>query len=154
MTDDEFDGYVARAVAELKSKQRFLEAEFGLGRYERYFIDYDKEELQFTSGGRIVLSFAITAVGSYLPGKKSWLWSWANESLPDNVRKKASAVRQLSDLTGVGIFAQRGARIEEATAYELVALSCRLFGALGAYLAPQQDLRTYVLLDRLTAKTE
>jgi hypothetical protein len=146
MTDQEFDAYLGSALAELKSKQRYLETEFGLGRYDRFFVDYEKEELQFFSGDQVTLCFSIIAVGSHVPAKNSWRWSWSNPSLPDSIRKKASAVQQLSEITGFDLFRQPAASVDEAMAWEFVALSCRLFCAMGAYSMPQQHLRAYVLL--------
>ena len=147
MTDQEFDVLLKGALEELKGKQHYLESEFGLGRYAGFTIDYEKEELQFTSDGQPPLSFEFTAVGSHVSEKNIWRWSWANESLPESVRKKASGVKRLFDLTGFDLFRQADASVDEAMAWEFVALSCKILSAMGAYSMPQRNLRAYVLLD-------
>ena len=152
MTDKEFDAFLATALAELKAKQNHLEREYGLGRYARFYVDYERGELQFLSEDRIVVSFAITPVGSHVPAKKSWRWSWANTSLPDSVRRKAVGVQRLFDLTGFDVFRQSDVSVDESMAWEFVALSAKILGSLGAYSMPQQDMRAYVLLDAITAK--
>ena len=151
MNYQEFDSFMKDALTELKAKQSYLEREFGLGRYARFFIDYGKEELQFTSDGQRPLAFQFTVVGSHVPEQNSWKWSWANESLPENVRKRASGVRRLYDLTGFDVFKQPAASVDESMAWEFVALSCKILGGLGAYSMPQRNLRAYVLLDSKSA---
>jgi len=147
MTDQEFDTLLVNAVAELKAKQHYLDVEFGLGRFERFFIDYETGELQFFDASKMVLAFTFTAVGSHVPAKKSWRWSWANASLPPNVREKASGARKLFDITGFDVFRQENVSADEAMAWEFVALVCKASGALGGYSMPQRELRAYVLLD-------
>ena len=50
MTDPEFEAYVANASADLERKQQRLEAEYGIGRRSRFFIDYERSILQFFEG--------------------------------------------------------------------------------------------------------
>lgn len=152
MTDQDFDTFLAQALAELESKQGYLEQEFGLGHYDRFFVDYEKEQLQFLRNGRVALTFDITAVGSYVPEKSSWRWSWANSSLPEKVRAKAAGVQQLYHLTGYEIFRRADAEVDEAMAWEFVALSAKALGSLGAYSMPQRNLRVFVLLDGLASE--
>jgi len=147
MTDEEFDDFLATALKELQHKQDYLEKEFGLGRYERFFVDYETEELQFFTDDRVMLAFSIIPVGSHVATKDSWRWSWANTSLPEKVRRNAARVRQLRDLTGLDLFHQADLSVDESMAWEFVALSAKALGALGAYSMPQRELRAYVLLD-------
>lgn len=147
MTDKEFEIYLAKALAELKAKQAHLEQEYDLGRLQRFHVDYEKEQLQFFRGERIVAAFAITAVGSHVSDKDSWRWCWANTSLPEKVRRKAEGVKRLYDLTGFDLFKQTDVLADETMAWEFVALSAKVLGALGAYSMPQGNLRTYVLIN-------
>ncbi len=149
MTDQEFETFLAQALAELESKQDYLEQEFGLGSKDRFFVDYEKEHLQFFRNNQVVLTFAITAIGSHVPERSSWRWSWANGSLPEKVRTKAASVQQLYDLTGYDVFRQADAKVDESMAWEFIALSAKALGSLGAYSMPQRNLRVYVLLDQL-----
>jgi len=152
MTDQEFETYLATALAELAAKQSYLEQEFGLGSYERFFVDYEKLELQFLTDDRVVVSFAITPVGSHVPDKQSWRWGWANASFPGRVKEKAARVKGLFDLTGIDLFQQPDVSVDESMAWELVALSAKLLGSMGAYSMPQRSLRAYVLLDAVAVR--
>jgi hypothetical protein len=149
MTDQEFESYLQDALANLKTKQNYLESEFGLGHYERFFIDYEKEELQFSDDGQVILAFEFTAVGSHVSEKNSWRWAWANSSLPETVRKKAIGVQRLFDLTGFDVFKNPVASVDEAMAWEFVALSCKMLDGLGAYSMRQQNLQTYIILNAI-----
>lgn len=147
MTDQEFDAYLATAQGELTAKQSYLEREFGLGRYERFAVDYEKETLRFLNDDRVQVAFSITPLGSHHLAEKSWRWAWANASLPEKMRRKAAHVQRLFDVTGFDLFRQSDVSIDESMAWEFVALSAKILGALGAYSMPQGSLRIYVLLD-------
>jgi hypothetical protein len=149
MTDQEFDTFLAVATGELNGKQRYLESEFGIGRCERFFIDYEKDELQFFEDGICYVTFSFTAVGTHVPGKRSWRWSWANPSLPESVSQKSGNLKKLFEMTGFEVFRQPDVSADEAMAWGFVALSCKALDTIGAYSMPQRDLRAYVLLDSI-----
>ena len=44
MTDEEFDAFVADALAELDAKQSALEKAHGLGRHERFDADFERAQ--------------------------------------------------------------------------------------------------------------
>lgn len=154
MTDAEFEIYLAEKVAALKSKQSYLQSEFGLSSYERFWVDYEKEELSFLDGNVLKLKFEITDVGSHVAEKESWKWAWANSHLPPHVRKKAETLKSLTQKTGFQIFSDEHCQIDEAMAWEFVALACDFLSSLGVYSIPQKNLKSYVLLDRLLYKNE
>ncbi len=47
MTDEEFDAFLEIAIKELEAKQKYLTAEFAIGQYGRYFLDFDTGKIQF-----------------------------------------------------------------------------------------------------------
>jgi hypothetical protein len=149
MTDAEFEAYLAEKVAELKSKQSYLQSEFGLSSYERFWVDYEKEELSFLDGDVLRLKFEITEVGSHVAEKESWKWAWANSHLPSHVRKKSEKLKGLTQKTNLEIFSDEHCHIDEPMAWEFAALACDYLGALGVYSIPHKNLRAFVVLDRL-----
>jgi hypothetical protein len=152
MTDPEFESYLAEKVAALKSKQGYLQSEFGLSSYERFWVDYEKEELSFFDGDVLKLKFEITEVGSHVAEKESWKWAWANSHLPAHVRKKAERLKGLTQKTNLEVFSNETCEIDEPMAWEFAALACDYLGALGVYSIPHKNLRAYVLLDKLICK--
>jgi hypothetical protein len=152
MTDAEFESYLAERVTELKSKQSYLQSEFGLSSYGRFWVDYEKEELSFLDGDVLKLKFEITEVGSHVAEKESWRWAWANSHLPPHVRKKSEKLRGLTQKTNLEIFSNEHCQIDEAMAWEFAALACDYLGALGVYSVPHKNLKAYVLLDKVTYK--
>ena len=136
MTDPEFDSYLAQKVAELKSKQSYLQSEFGLSGYESFWVDYEKEELSFLDGKVLKIKFAITEVGSHVAEKESWKWAWANPHLPPHVRMKSERLKGMTQKTNLEIFSKENCQIDEAMAWEFTALACDFLGSLGAYSVP------------------
>ena len=154
MTDAEFETYLAAKVAELKSKQSYLQSEFGLSSYECFWVDYEKAELSFLDGDVLKLKFEITDIGSHVAEKESWRWAWANSHLPQHVRKKSEKIKGLTQKTGFQIFSDEHCQIDEAMAWEFTALACDYLGSLGAYCIPHKNLKAYVVLDRLIYRNE
>jgi|688.fasta_scaffold484143_2 hypothetical protein len=154
MTDAEFEAYLAKSVANLKAKQSYLQSEFGLTSYARFWVDYEKEELSFLDGDVLQLKFEITDVGSHVTEKNSWKWAWANQHLPEHSRKKSEKLKGLTQKTGLSIFSEEYCQIDEPMAWEFAAFACDFVGALGVYSIPHKNLRAFVLLDQILYRNE
>jgi hypothetical protein len=48
MTDEDFDAYLESALDELEAKQSLLSDAYGLGRHERFVVDYESLTLSFS----------------------------------------------------------------------------------------------------------
>ena len=139
MNDEEFGQFISSAMEELQLKQQQLAKLCGLGNGARWCLDQETETLGLLDeAGTKRLEASIVHIGSYSSESNTWQWAWANGSLTDSLREKASSLRALADLTGFSIFDDEGA-VEIGglpMAWELAAIGVRHFGALGAYRAP------------------
>lgn len=139
MTDDDFERFLSSAMEELHEKQTLLAEKHGLGTFARWWFDQETEMLDFMDeDGRKVLEASVIDIGSFAQEPGTWKWAWANDSLTDSLRDKASSLKALADQTGFALFAEEGAfDIDGAPmAWELAAVSVRHLGALGVYRAP------------------
>ena len=139
MNDTEFEEYMRSAMHALVAAQDELQERYGLGAFARWGHDVHAETLQFFDAtGRKGLEADVVALGSYASNSGTWKWAWANPSIPEAVREKSSALRALSNLTGMDLFEVEDAFAldDEHMAWEIVAMCVRHLGALGAYRAP------------------
>lgn len=142
MTDEEFGRFIASAMEELQEKQKSMAEAYKLGDWARWWFDQNTEKLDFfDEEGMKRIQASFVDIGSYSSESNTWKWAWANDSLTDSLREKASTLRALGDLTGFEIFDDDVAvEIDgEPMAWELAALGVRHLGALGVYRAPSSD---------------
>lgn len=147
MTEDEFELYLQAAVDELAAKQKRLQLEFGLGVHPRWDYDGRTGLLSFTGADGVPAIDAQTIqIGSFSPDTKTFLWSWANDSVPEAERTKSARMQGLADLTGIDLFRSEGAELDEEMAPQLIALCVRYLNALGVYRTPTDSLQVFLAI--------
>lgn len=154
MNHDEFEQFIDSAMDELHEKQQRLTDDHGMGAYTRWWFDQETETLDFfDSRDMKVLEATVIDIGSYASDSNTWKWAWANDSVLQPLRDKASPLRTLTDLTGMSIFNEENAvKIDGAPmAWELAAVSVRQLGALGVYRAPssKRPLASFLAIMKL-----
>ena len=65
---------------------------WGLGTAERWDLDAAAGLLRWTFPDRVAEA-PVQVLGSYSPQGASWMWAWANDSLPSDLRSASEAVR-------------------------------------------------------------
>ena len=146
MTEEEFETYLAEALDELEAKQDWLMAEYGIGMYDRFHIDYTTGRLVFFEDGDLVVETTIVPVATHVPKKYSLQWAWVNIQLPSSVRQEAAAVKELSRFTGFELFEDRIVKCDAEMAWKLTASACQFLGTIGAYRVPHGKVNSYVLI--------
>ena len=88
-----FKGLTSDAVAYLQPRQDQLSAKFGLDRFECYDWDQRTGQLIFSEDGQARVVADIQFVGSISTRSGTWLWSWANRSIPESMKHGVRDVR-------------------------------------------------------------
>jgi hypothetical protein len=146
MTDPEFDTYVANASAALERKQQHLETAHGIGRWVRFFVDYEGATLRFFDGDALRVEAGIVPVGTHALASNVFQWAWANTQFPPHVRADAERLKSLYDLTGFDFFRNERGSSDEAMAWQTTAIACEFLQAHGAYRVPHGSVHSYVLI--------
>ena len=71
MPDFDFDEYLSAAQDELQEKQERLNAEFGLGTWSRFVVDFEAGNLQFFEHEALRAHAEIVPVATHVPEKKA-----------------------------------------------------------------------------------
>ena len=144
--ENEFNDFVNNCYKDCEAKQQALIKDFNLPSYDSYWFSQTTETLQFKNDGKVELEFTAVPIGSWSGESNSWMWAWANESITEKLRLKAAKIKELSDLTGNDIFKDDAFEADEALAHKLTAMAVYHLDALGMYIAPLDNLKTFLAL--------
>jgi hypothetical protein len=151
MEDADFDAFLASARDELSEKQDRLAADYGLGEHPQFTADLESGSLRFCdSQGHVHVEALVTPIGSFCPEDETWQWLWANKSLPTHVREKSERLKGLYDFTGLDMFRVGKFQADQQMPWEIVAMSVKYLGLLGAYRAPSPKADVYFGIEHVT----
>ena len=151
MNESQFEDFLADAVEAVNAKNHLLRQGFGIGHFARWDYDGRRGELTFSNPGDAEVVVAeTTSLGTYSLETETWLWAWANNSLPERVRERAEPLKRLSDRTGMRIFADPHSGCDEYLAWELAAASVQHVDGLGCYRGLTRHLWAFWSIDTVT----
>lgn len=131
-----------RALNDLQIKTSAHAGVWKLGDEERWDWDGDKGILIFTFTDKIVRTRA-QLVGSYVYSRRSWLWAWANQSIPEDSKSDSKIVRNHMIQWRVTDFDHEELFVDEKDAWAFASLACYLANAEGAYSGCDGDMRAF-----------
>lgn len=135
----------ARGREEAAIKTSVLNDMFGLGDDGgTWSADLDAGLITFETGRGCHLSAPVQVIGTFDTIHSTWMWGWANDSLPDHVINDARRVKEFGALHGVDQLVTGSFVADETDAWDFAGLAMHLTGAQGVYRGPAG--RTLVLL--------
>ena len=140
MTQDELQTYIDDATKYLVERNRICEEQFQVGKYERFHEDQELESLIWTTSGVPKVAAKIQIVGTFSIKTDTWLWSWANSSILDNVKSKISQVKRFGEQHKIEKLITEKWPAEEVDAWEMTSIAAKILGAKGAYRTPSEHL--------------
>ena len=145
MTKEEFDKFEHESYEYLKVQQEILQTEYGMGRYERWDWDQETGEFVFSEKGvpKLVADFQV--VGSISTISNTWLWSWANPSILENVKKDIHKVREFGEQNGLVELIEEKWPADELDGWAMTNVTARLLKAKGAYRCPGDNGATFII---------
>ncbi len=145
MTPDEYEQFRHDAVDALTDLNEDCKRRYGITTWPRWDYDLDAGNLVFSDGGVAKVIASIQVVGSTSNMSHTWLWAWANESLPPNVTEQAREVRQFGIAEGLSRLTEPQLADDEFLGWEMTAIAARIVGAKGAYRCPADNGFMYVV---------
>src|SRR6266550_252340 len=97
---DAWKDFLANGCGFLQERQQKLFEDYDIGSHKRWDWDQDKGELVFSNDDVPAVIAKIEFVGSISTVSNTWLWSWANFSLSENVRTLIKKVRDFGEEQG------------------------------------------------------
>ncbi len=136
MTPEEFEEYLHEAVHQLRDLNDQCSEEFGISKWERWDYDLDAATLTFSEskGPKVVAS--IVVVGSTSTKSNTWLWAWANESIPKQASERLAEVLKFGESEQIDALTTDRLEDDEHLGWDLTAVATRILEAKGASAAP------------------
>ena len=131
--------FVSDATAYLSSQQDTAKREFDLESWERYSVDPETGTFTFSTGGKPGVVAHVLVVGSTGDKPGTWLWSWANSSMPQSLSEPVTRVRQFGKDHGFDKLADPSWQGDNTDGWEMAAAAAFILSAKGAYRAPYGD---------------
>ncbi|HKT51244.1 MAG TPA: hypothetical protein VJV96_13145 [Candidatus Angelobacter sp.] len=146
MTDQEFKEFAHESIHQLMDLNARYHEEFKIDSYERWHYDLETATLTFLHDQVPGVVAQIQAAGSISNKSKSWLWSWANESLPEHVTDSILAVKDWGEQNKVLKLKEDYWSGEEADGWEMAAVANRIIGGRGVYRCPNENGFFFLIL--------
>lgn len=145
MTENAFKEFKHEAVHALMDLNEACEKKFGISAWPRWDYDLDAGTLTFSEEGVPRVVAQIQAVGTTSAISGTWLWAWANESIPPNMTQKLTAVRAFGLAEEIAELTEPSLPDDEYLGWEVTSLVARLTAAKGAYRCPNENGFLYVI---------
>ena len=142
--DSALNAFAARCMEELQAKQDALMSAHRLQSYDRCWFDQEAKTIRFMQGEAAGPVFQVVIIGSWSEKASTWMWGWANPSLPRAARIDSLQIRDLASGSGFSTFNEQALRADELKAQELAAMAVHYLGAIGMHRVPSGELFTYL----------
>jgi hypothetical protein len=97
MDPEQFSVYRHEAVHELMRLNELCEQQFHISFWARWDYEFERGTLTFSQDGVPKVLASIHVIGTTSVSGGTWMWGWANESLPPNVAKAVARVRAFGE---------------------------------------------------------
>jgi len=155
MDPEQFSVYRHEAAHELMRLNELCEQEFRISSWPRWDYGFDRGTLTFSQDGVPKVRASIQVIGTTSISGKTWMWGWANESLPPNVTKTVARVRAFGAAENIAELKEEELPDDKYLGWGLTAVAAKVLGAKGAYRCPGKNGFVYVAYSSIEfAKSE
>ena len=132
----EFNTLLEKSMADLRAKTMGHQAGWGLGKSANWSLNLDQGDLIFTFDNGIFVTCPAQIVGTLDSESGTWLWGWANPSIPEALQRDALRVREYGQQHQIARLTSAEWPCTEEDAWRMAALACMLCEAQGVYRGP------------------
>jgi hypothetical protein len=143
-----YEKLLEEAMADFGPRATRLNEEYKLGSY-RWDLDQTTGKLIFSDGGvpRVIANAQI--VGSYSTYSNTWMWSWANQSIDENMKKGMGKIKEYGEKHKFKELVTPKWACDENYGWTMTAVAGYLLKAKGAYRGPIDDGYVYMLITEI-----
>jgi hypothetical protein len=145
--DERWTLLVAGARTMMAKRQPATYAQFGLDYSMQYNWDTERAEIVFSSKGIPVVRAALQFVGSISGHEGTWLWGWANESIPPVATSRLAAVRAYGREQGFPKLTEPEWVPEGNDGHDVMMVSACILGAPAFFHDHMWELAMFFVLD-------
>ena len=145
----EFKALLEKSMEELRAKTMGHQAGWGFGKAARWSLDMSRGNLLFTFTDGVVASCPAQIVGSLDTSDNSWLWAWANPSIPDPLKRDSLRVKDFGQQRKISRLTSEEWMGTEEDAWRMAALACNLCEAQGVYRGPAGTALVFITFGKV-----
>ncbi len=134
--DQQFAQLLESSFAELQAKTAAHQAGWGFGKFDRWDMDLNRGELIFSSRNGMRASCPAQIIGSHDGVGGTWMWAWANPSIPDSLKIDALKIKEYGETHQIERLTTSEYAADETEAWTLTSLAAKLCESQGAYRGP------------------
>jgi hypothetical protein len=142
MTD--WSAWSRDAVALMQRRNQEWQDRFSLAKAPFHW-DLDSATIRFRRKHDQVIA-SLCLVGTTSEAEGTFLWAWANETIPPAARHGLEAVRRFGEVNQLPLLATPEVKGSRSEALELLAVAGRIMDAEGAFVDPTGDVTCFFAL--------
>lgn len=146
----EFKKLLEISMADLQARTAGHEAGWRLGESKRWDLDQSRGDLIFTFSDGMIATCPAQIIGSFDTESGTWLWAWANPSIPDSLKRDSLRVREYGLQHNIRRLTAAEWLGTEADGWAMAALACKLCEAQGVYRGPAGASFVFISFSRVT----
>lgn len=149
MSPEQFSVYRHEAVHQLMRLNEECEKTYQLSSCPRWDYDLEAGTLTFSENGIPKIIASIQVIGTTSKSGGTWMWAWANESLPDKVTRAVESVRAFGLAENLTELTKESLPDSEYIGWEMSSVAAGILHAKGAYRCPDDNGFVYVVYTSL-----
>jgi hypothetical protein len=136
---EQFSKFRHDAVHALMRLNEAIAQQFRLSSWPRYDYELKAGTLTFSKDGIPGVIASIQVVGTTSKAEGTWLWSWANASLPNTSTDQMETVRAFGEGENLSLLKNPYAEDDEYLGWAMTAIAAKILDAKGGYRCPSGD---------------
>lgn len=141
----DYDKFLDQAFKSFEPSATKLDKEYKLAKYS-WSYSQDSGKLVFSENGVVKVIATAQIVGSYSTYSNTWMWSWANKSVDDSVKKDIVKVKEYGEKNQFKELTTAQWKCDQDYAWIMTAVASHLLKAKGAYRGPYPDGFAYFMI--------
>ncbi|WP_212816896.1 DUF6882 domain-containing protein [Polymorphospora rubra] len=137
---ERWESVVSTTRDSVGQRQAAMVSDHGLSGDVQYHWSMDDASIVWSRGGRDFVHGRITMLGSVDHVRQTWLWSWANDSLPQAVLGGINAVRQYGEEHVFPLLVWPSFRAEQTPVTQARVVAAGVLGAEGLWFEPGDEV--------------
>ncbi|WP_460753633.1 DUF6882 domain-containing protein [Marinomonas epiphytica] len=138
--------FVVHSHDYLSNRQDKLIKEFNIGEYQRYDWDQENATLTFSDEQETKVIAKVQFVGALSSQTKTWLWSWANDTILQKAKSKMHKVKLYGEEHNFKPLIKSKWFGSEPDGWDMTSVSAFILKAKGAYRIPAENGFTYLVI--------
>ncbi|MFI6844365.1 hypothetical protein OG535_38110 [Kitasatospora sp. NBC_00085] len=150
----DWEEVVLAARERARARQALMVERFGLSGDVEHHWSTDDARITWSREGKAFLTGRLTLIGSVSLARQTWLWSWANDSLPHALLGDIEQVRQFGEQNNYPVLPWPGFDHHPELVAEARMVAASVLDAEGLWADSTDDVQLHFLVHDLVLTAE